>query len=161
MTIGKKLYSGFGAIVAIMVALFFVSVLTIAREHSARSVASATLSDMQTLESIRFQVMLEELVLRNFLLSGDVRDEGELASVHTNINTQLRDAESHAHGPGSSQLTSPRGRRRTRLDGRFRQAHDRQAPSSRRRRRDRLRSPDFLSAAKSRLVDEQNLFPAR
>ncbi|MGA8072331.1 MAG: methyl-accepting chemotaxis protein [Candidatus Acidiferrales bacterium] len=99
MTIGKKLYSGFGAIVAIMVALFFVSVLTIAREHSARSVASATLSDMQTLESIRFQVMLEELVLRNFLLSGDVRDEGELASVHTNINTQLRDAESHATDP--------------------------------------------------------------
>ena len=96
MTIGKKLYSGFGAIVAIMIALFFVSVLTISREHSARSVASATLNDMTTIESIRFQVMLEELVLRNFLLSGDVRDEGELASVHTTINTQLRDAESHA-----------------------------------------------------------------
>jgi len=72
MTIGKKLYSGFGAIVAIMIALFFVSVLTISREHSARSVASATLNDMTTIESIRFQVMLEELVLRNFLLSGDV-----------------------------------------------------------------------------------------
>jgi methyl-accepting chemotaxis protein len=96
MTIAKKLYSGFGAIVAIMVALFVISVLTISREHVARSVASATLTDMQTIESIRFQVMQEELVLRNFLLSGDVRDESELASIHANLNTQLRDAEAHA-----------------------------------------------------------------
>ncbi len=99
MTIGKKLYSGFGAIVAIMIALFVVSVLTISREHTARSLASATLTDLTTIENIRFHVMLEELVLRNFLLSGDVRDEGELASVHTTINTQLRDAESHATDP--------------------------------------------------------------
>src|ERR1700735_2032732 len=99
MTIGKKLFSGFGAIVAIMIALFIVSVLTISREHAARSLAPATLNDLTAIENIRFHVMLEELVLRNFLLSGDVRDEGELASTHTTINTQLRDAESHASDP--------------------------------------------------------------
>ena len=37
MTIGKKLYLGFGAILAIMLVLFIVNVFTVRREYSARA----------------------------------------------------------------------------------------------------------------------------
>jgi CHASE3 domain sensor protein len=75
MTIRRKLYLGFGAILAIMLALFVVNILTVLREHNARSAAAATLNDVQTIENIRFQMMENRLFLENYLLSGDLRDE--------------------------------------------------------------------------------------
>ena len=41
MTIGKKLYYGFGAILAIMLALFVINVITVRREYSAQDTANA------------------------------------------------------------------------------------------------------------------------
>ena len=65
MMIGNKLYLGFGAILAVMLALFFLSILTVTREHRTRSIATDTLSDMQTIESIRYEVLIEGLELRS------------------------------------------------------------------------------------------------
>ena len=75
MTIRRKLYFGFGAILAIMLALFVVNMFTVVREHAARSAAAATLSDVEIIENIRFQMMENRLFLENYLLSGDLRDE--------------------------------------------------------------------------------------
>lgn len=97
MTIGKKLYSGFGAILAIMLALFFVSVLTVAREHNTRSAAAATLADMRVIEDIRYQAMLEGLELRNYLLSGDVRDEDKINKLYRDLIDALRVGEGKAN----------------------------------------------------------------
>ena len=36
MTIGKKLYLGFGAILAIMLVLFVINIITVRREYSAQ-----------------------------------------------------------------------------------------------------------------------------
>ena len=57
MTISKKLYLGFGAILAIMLLLFMINIFTVAREYNARSASAATLSDVQTIETIRYQMM--------------------------------------------------------------------------------------------------------
>ncbi len=75
MTIGKKLYLGFGTILGILLLLFFVNFGAGFRERSARKDASTALESVRTIESVRYQIMLNRLNLNNFLLSGDPRDE--------------------------------------------------------------------------------------
>src|SRR5580700_9559471 len=69
MSIGRKLYTGFGSILGILVLLFVVSFTASHIEHTARNTASDALQSIQTIEKIRFQVMQGGLDLRNYLLS--------------------------------------------------------------------------------------------
>jgi methyl-accepting chemotaxis protein len=78
MTIGKKLYVGFGSILVILVALFMVNIVAGLKEQSARSDASSALQSVRTIESVRYQIMLNRNNLNNFLLSGDPRDEDKV-----------------------------------------------------------------------------------
>lgn len=75
MKIGKKLYMGFGAVLAILVCLFVVNIFAGLRERSARLDASGALESVRTIETVRYQIMLNRLNLNNYLLSGDPRDE--------------------------------------------------------------------------------------
>ena len=75
MTIGKKLYWGFGAILAIMLFLFVINIFTVVRRVQRALGVAATLADVQTIESVRYQMMENRLSLGNYLLSGDLRDE--------------------------------------------------------------------------------------
>ena len=75
MTIGKKLYVGFGSILGVLVALLLVNVVAGIKESSARKDASTALESVRAIEAVRFQIMLNRLTLNNFLLSGDPRDE--------------------------------------------------------------------------------------
>ena len=93
MTIRRKLYFGFGAILAIMLALFVVNMFTVVREHAARSAAAATLSDVEIIENIRFQMMENRLFLENYLLSGDLRDEEKTNKGISSLLGLLRDGE--------------------------------------------------------------------
>src|SRR5713101_9991314 len=93
MTIGKKLYVGFGSILGILVLLSLVSFTASQREHSARNTAAATLQSIQTIEKIRFQVMENGLDLRNYWLSGDPREESAEAAGVKALATILREAQ--------------------------------------------------------------------
>src|ERR1700740_1502955 len=93
MTIRRKLYFGFGAILAIMLALFVVNMFTVVREHAARSAAAATLSDVELIENVRFQMMENRLFLENYLLSGDLRDEEKTNKGVSNLLGLLKDGE--------------------------------------------------------------------
>src|SRR5512137_250599 len=75
MTIGKKLYLGFGTILGILLLLFFVNIGAGLRERSASKDASTALESKSTIEDVRNKIMLNRLNLDNFLLSGDPRDE--------------------------------------------------------------------------------------
>ncbi|MGC1106752.1 MAG: methyl-accepting chemotaxis protein [Candidatus Acidiferrales bacterium] len=75
MTIGKKLYTGFGSILLILSIVFAVNLSALLREHSVRKKAASTLESVQVIESVRYQMMEARLGLRNFLLSGDPRIE--------------------------------------------------------------------------------------
>jgi methyl-accepting chemotaxis protein len=75
MTISKKLYLGFGAILAFLLLLFIVNFSAVLRESSVRTKAAETLQSMKTIEKVRYQMMQARLDLRNFLLSGDPRIE--------------------------------------------------------------------------------------
>jgi methyl-accepting chemotaxis protein len=75
MSIGKKLYIGFGSILLILSIVFVVNLSALMREHSVRNKAAATLVSDQDIESVRYQMMEVSLDLRNFLLSGDPKIE--------------------------------------------------------------------------------------
>jgi CHASE3 domain sensor protein len=75
MTIGKKLYFGFGAILAIMLFLLAINIFTVVRQYGRAVGGSDTLQDVQTIESVRYDMMENRLSLGNYLLSGDLRDE--------------------------------------------------------------------------------------
>jgi len=75
MTIGKKLYIGFGSILLISFIVFAVNFTAILREHSVRNKAATTLESVQVIENVRYDMMEARLDLRNFLLSGDPRIE--------------------------------------------------------------------------------------
>src|SRR5580704_133127 len=92
MSIGRKLYTGFGSILGILVLLFVVSFTASHIEHTARNTASDALQSIQTIEKVRFQVMQSGLDLRNYLLSGDPRMESAKGNDAKTLETTLRDA---------------------------------------------------------------------
>src|SRR5712671_4517074 len=74
MTIGRKLYVSFGAVLAMVVVLFAVNLAAVYREHSAKSSASQALQLADATDKVRFQMMQNRLYLTNYLLSGDSRE---------------------------------------------------------------------------------------
>ncbi len=98
MTIGRKLYLGFGAILVVTLVLYAVSSMTIVREHGARANVASTLSDVQTLETVRFKMMENRLFLRNYLLSGDLRDEDRVNKGYSDLQVRLGQWQATAEG---------------------------------------------------------------
>ena len=98
MTIGKKLYMGFGAILAILLALFAVNIIAGFKERSARSDANTALESVRIVESVRYQIMLNRLNINSFLLSGDPRDEERVNKGLNDITDAIKRGESQAAG---------------------------------------------------------------
>jgi methyl-accepting chemotaxis protein len=96
MTIGKKLYAGFGLILGILAVLFLVNVVTGYLEKSARTNASTALDSVRTVESVRYQIMLNRLNMNNFLLSGDPRDEEKVNKGLTDMSDLIKRGEAQA-----------------------------------------------------------------
>src|SRR5256712_330274 len=74
MTIGKKLYVNFGAILAMVLVLFLINLVAVQREHSAKAAASQALALADATDKVKFQIMQNRLYLSNYLLSGDTRE---------------------------------------------------------------------------------------
>src|SRR6266478_1625374 len=90
MSIGKKLYAGFGLVLAILVGLFLVNTFAALRGRASRADSAASLKGVQTIETVRLQIMLNRLNLDNFLLSGDPRDEEKVNKGLTDLNDALK-----------------------------------------------------------------------
>jgi methyl-accepting chemotaxis protein len=96
MTIGKKLYAGFGLILGILAVLFLVSLITGYLERSARNRFQMALDSKTTIESVRNQIMQNRLNMNNFLLSGDPRDEEKVNKGLTDLADNIKRAEAQA-----------------------------------------------------------------
>jgi methyl-accepting chemotaxis protein len=96
MSIGKKLYAGFGLILAILLGLFLVNSFAAFRERVARTDSAAALESVRTIESVRLQIMLNRLNLNNFLLSGDPRDEEKVNKGMTDLTDGLKRGEAQS-----------------------------------------------------------------
>jgi methyl-accepting chemotaxis protein len=100
MTIGKKLYWGFGAILAVILFLFVINIFTVMRQYSTRSAVASTLADVQTIEGVRYKMIENRLSLGNYLLSGDLRDEEKTNKGITELQELLKTAETKANDAG-------------------------------------------------------------
>jgi methyl-accepting chemotaxis protein len=96
MKIGKKLYVGFGAVLAVLLVLFIVNMFAGLRERSARLDASTALESVRAIEAVRYQIMLNRLNLNNYLLSGDPRDEEKVNKGLIDIAEAIKRGESQA-----------------------------------------------------------------
>ncbi|HVH71226.1 MAG TPA: methyl-accepting chemotaxis protein, partial [Candidatus Dormibacteraeota bacterium] len=65
-------------------------------EKSARANASMALESVRTVESVRYQIMLNRLNMNNFLLSGDPRDEEKVNKGLTDMSDMVKRGESQA-----------------------------------------------------------------
>src|SRR5689334_10661778 len=90
MTIGKKLYVGFGLILSILVVLFVVNIFAGFKTRSARV-------DAGTTESVNYQMMLNRLNMNNFLLSGDPRDEEKVNKGLTDMADKIKRGEAQVN----------------------------------------------------------------
>jgi methyl-accepting chemotaxis protein len=99
MTIGKKLYGGFGSILAIILFLFVINIFTVVRQYSARDAVRGTLGDVQTIEAIRYKMIENRLSLGNYLLSGDLRDQDKTNKGISELGELLKDGQARAHDP--------------------------------------------------------------
>jgi methyl-accepting chemotaxis protein len=96
MTIGKKLYAGFGLILGILLLLFIVNIFAGWKQSSARRDANAAADSVNTVEDVRSQMMSNRLDMNNFLLSGDPRDEEKVNKGLTDIIDKIKRGESSA-----------------------------------------------------------------
>src|SRR5579863_9565353 len=96
MSIGKKLYAGFGLVLGILVVVFIFNSFAAMRQRTARNDSKAALESVQTIESVRLQIMLNRLNLDNFLLSGDPRDEEKVNKGTTDLIDMLKRGEAQA-----------------------------------------------------------------
>jgi methyl-accepting chemotaxis protein len=96
MKISKRLYLGFGMVLAIVVMLFLTNMLALHREHRTREAMGMALDSAQSVESIRFQMMQNRVYLGNYLLSGDGRELDNITSGLARIGEQVGDAVSKA-----------------------------------------------------------------
>ena len=93
MTIGKRLYIGFGMVLGILGFLFLVNIIAGVRDKSARNDAKTALDSVRTLETVRYQIMLNRHNLDNFLLSGDPRDEEKVSKGLSDLGDLIKRGE--------------------------------------------------------------------
>ena len=92
MTIGKKLYINFGAVLAMVVVLFLVNMIAVQREHSAKASAQQSMDMADATDRVRFEMMQNRLYLSNYLLSGDTREMDRMNDGIRTLNENLRKA---------------------------------------------------------------------
>ena len=97
MTIGKRLYLSFGAVLAMVIVLFLVNIVAVQREHAAKAAGSRALELSQATNRIRFQMMENRLNLTNYLLSGDTREKEAIEKGIRDLNGKLVNTESIAN----------------------------------------------------------------
>jgi methyl-accepting chemotaxis protein len=97
MTIGKKLYTNFGIILAMVVVLFLVNWSAVLREHDTKKAAQQSLDLEDATNAVRSQMMQNRLYLSNYLLSGDTREVDHMNEGLRILNEKLEQGKTMAN----------------------------------------------------------------
>ncbi len=96
MTIGRKLYYGFGGMIILVVLVVIVNFVALGREHTARKNTEHSIELMEATSNIRFHLMENRLYLSNYLLSGDSSEAEQLQTGVLTLSNIVEDAEKKA-----------------------------------------------------------------
>ena len=100
MTIRNRLYLGFGSTLLFLTLLLLANLGASLKANSARKDAAMALEGVRTIESVRYQIMLNRLDLNNFLLSGDPRDEEKVSKGLTAMAELIKRGEAQSTTEG-------------------------------------------------------------
>jgi methyl-accepting chemotaxis protein len=93
MTISKKLYMNFGAVLAMVMVLFLINLIAVEHEHAAKESDAQALQMAAITNKIQFQMMQNRLYLSNYLLSGDSREIDRMNDGVRILNADLVDGQ--------------------------------------------------------------------
>ncbi|MDP9267477.1 MAG: methyl-accepting chemotaxis protein [Acidobacteriota bacterium] len=96
MSIQKKLYYGFGAVLGILFLLFIVNLYSMFRQQSSQEALRNALEEKGATEAVSRQMMQNRLALGNFLLSGDTREAEKMTAGLGDLEKRIQAAEAKA-----------------------------------------------------------------
>jgi methyl-accepting chemotaxis protein len=103
MTLGRRLYLTFGAVLAMVLFLFLVNWRAVSREHAAKDAAKVSLELADSTDAVKFQMMQNRLYLSNYLLSGDTREVDRMNEGIKSLKEKLEKTESLANSEQQKQ----------------------------------------------------------
>jgi methyl-accepting chemotaxis protein len=89
MTLRKRLYIAFGAVLFMVLVMFAVNWRAVSREHEAKMAAKISRDVKDATEAVRSQMMQNRLYLSNYLLSGDTREVDRMNEGIRHLNDKL------------------------------------------------------------------------
>src|SRR4051794_16573142 len=96
MSIQKKLYYGFGAVLLILALLFGVSWISMDRQQKSQASLRVALEEKGATEAVNRQMMQNRLALGNYLLSGDTREADKMTAGVAALEKKIELAEGRA-----------------------------------------------------------------
>src|SRR5260370_24563086 len=107
MSIGKKLYFGFGSILAIVLVMFGMNIFAALHEQTTKNVYEDAIKTAQAMAKLDRARMDNGLRLRDFLLNGDLQNGGQRPSDAitqgvTEIENSLKAAEQSVSSMGNN-----------------------------------------------------------
>jgi methyl-accepting chemotaxis protein len=90
-SIGGKLYTGFGLIMAIVISAFIVNWIAVRHEQTTRALYKKSITMVESLSRLDSKRNQNRLFLRNFLLNGDRRESDALARGQNDVESLIND----------------------------------------------------------------------
>src|SRR5580765_7453559 len=101
-SIGSKLYTGFGLIMAIVVVAFFMNWLAVRHEQTTRDLYKKSIAMVESLSKLDRARNQNRLFLRNFLLNGDRRESDSLARGESEVEALIADIKENSGALGDT-----------------------------------------------------------
>jgi methyl-accepting chemotaxis protein len=96
MSIQRKLYCGFAAVLVILALLFVMSLVSLSIQQNSQSALRAALEEKGATEAVNRQMMQNRLALGNYLLSGDTREADKMTAGIAALEKKIQIAEGRA-----------------------------------------------------------------
>jgi methyl-accepting chemotaxis protein len=96
MTIAKKLYWGFGGMIALVVMLGLANLGALLREHAAKKNTNRSFQLLRDTSSLQYQLSQNQIHLNNYLLSGDASEAEKVLNGAYQIDDAIHHTEANA-----------------------------------------------------------------
>ncbi|HEX4663489.1 MAG TPA: methyl-accepting chemotaxis protein [Terriglobales bacterium] len=96
MTIAKKLYWGFGGMIALVVMLGLANLGALLREHAAKKNTNRSFQLLRETSSLQYQLSQNQIHLNNYLLSGDASEAEKVLNGAYQVDDAIHHTEANA-----------------------------------------------------------------
>jgi methyl-accepting chemotaxis protein len=91
MSIGKRLNTGFGIVLALLVVLLIVNLVALSLQRSAQEKTATLFQHQRATAEVGFQLMQNRQLLGNYLLSGDTREADQMTAGNQTLQKAMQE----------------------------------------------------------------------